>query len=178
MTKSTEAVAFARWLDSAMKSRGMINATLAEITGADPVQVGRWRRGLARPNPFYMGLIARALDGDEAELTRLAWGTDSNLPDSEQAIVAEHRFWQARYDYIIEHKIPWKMREAYLSACEALADVFSGALSTGEQPSLNGSPSENGNTGPRPEDHRLTDCFPAVGRSYSSRTPSLVGAPA
>jgi transcriptional regulator with XRE-family HTH domain len=126
---------FAAWLTEQMQARKLTQAELARRTGADPVQVMRWRKGEARPGPAYMERIAQVFGVDAATLRRLAYVTASN-PAGEQAtpeatldpaIQAELASYRAWYDALIRNKVPRSMWRSYSEACERLAESFSTA---------------------------------------------------
>jgi transcriptional regulator with XRE-family HTH domain len=125
MPKDSARTAFARWLDTRINELGMSQADVARYVGTDGVQVMRWRRGDAVPQPRFLAKLAQLFGMDLDELQRLAYlPASSNLPATEQEDVERLR-WRARHEYLLEQKVPRPMWTAYLKACEALAEVFS-----------------------------------------------------
>lgn len=164
MPDPADGAAFASWLKSAMRARGWRQVDVHRATGADPVAVMRWLRGQARPGPHYMSKLAEAFDTDRAELERLAYGLTSNPPDSAQAIEAERQMWRARYDYVMEQKVPKWAWDAYLAACEALADAYQhihpAPLSTPQPGGLSDHAGENDDPTAYPGDDGLASRWP------------------
>lgn len=168
---------FADTFEQLRIARGWSPAEVARRLGVYATEVSRWRHGggISIKN---VRKVADLFGVDSKWLERLAGYDDSHSDPALDTLKDEHRIWQARYQHLLDVKVPPKLWDAYLTACEALADVFSGALNTDSAPSLSKPGSENGTRPADPEDHHLSSSFPSAGRAYRSRTPSPVFATA
>lgn len=133
---------FGQWLDATMQSRGLSQAEVAREVGVADAQVSRWRRGQVRPTVRYLQRIADTFDVSRPTLDRMAGypvgdtAGGERSSDTDPAMEAELQAYQARYRELLESRLPPDLWDAYVRACEALADrlasSFQEVLSTAE----------------------------------------------
>jgi transcriptional regulator with XRE-family HTH domain len=132
---------FARWLDVTMQSRGLSQAELARAVGVADTQVSRWRRGQVVPTLRYLQQIADTFDVPRATLDRLAGYPVAEVPHepprvfedpADQAALAAY---EAHFRQVLEEKIPRALWQAYMEACDSLAEALSASYRAAlEQP--------------------------------------------
>jgi len=124
-----ETTGFAHWLNVTMQQHGLSQAALARTVGVADTQVSRWRRGQVLPTLRYLQQIADAFGVPRSTLDRLAGypvvdRISTTTFEIDPIALAELQAVEARYQDILEEKIPRVMWPAYLAACDALADAF------------------------------------------------------
>lgn len=166
---------FAKTFERLRKARGWSPAEVARRLHVYPTEVSRWRHGggISIKN---VRKVADLFEVDQVWLERLAGYGDSHTDPTIDTVKEELRFWRARYDEIMEKKVPWAMREAYMAACEVMADAFSqalAALNTPDAPPLNRSNGESGDKATDPSGGGLTLRYESPTSSYRNNNRAL-----
>jgi transcriptional regulator with XRE-family HTH domain len=132
---------FAHWLNVTMQSRGLSQAELARAVGVADTQVSRWRRGQVVPTLRYLQQIADTFDVPRTTLDRLAGYPVAEAPHDpprvfeDPADLAELAAYEAHFRQVLEVKIPRALWQAYMEACDSLAEALSASYRAAlEQP--------------------------------------------
>lgn len=144
---------FARWLNVTMQSRGLSQAELARAVGVADTQVSRWRRGQVVPTLRYLQQIADTFEVPRTTLDRLAGYPVAEALHQPPRVfedpteLAELAAYEAHFRQMLEEKIPRALWQAYMDACDALAEALSASYRT----ALEQAPP----AGPEKEEHNM-----------------------
>ena len=125
---------FATWLASAMRGRGLSQASLARELGVADAQVSRWRRGQVVPSVRYLQRLSDAFGVPRATLDQLAGypveaaARTSEDPRDDPGAAAERQALEAWHGQILQERVPRRLWRSYADACAALADIFATAV--------------------------------------------------
>lgn len=174
------ATAFRGFFNALLESRGLSGAQAARKLGVAQSQVSRWKRGEGGISLENLQRIHETFGIDLAYLTGLAGIRDSSASTVNDSIEAERQLWRARYDDLIEKKVPRWAREAYIAACEALAEAYNqmrpGQLNSANDTSLNAPANENDTGEDEHDEGRLVRGYRPVRSTYRSATLSVAPA--
>lgn len=111
-------------------ARGLTQPDLAREVGVADARISRWRRGQVVPTVQSLQRFSETFGGPRATLDRLA-GYPVDAAPSETAmtladptVIAARQAFQARFDRLLERRVPPALWAAYLAACEALAETL------------------------------------------------------
>jgi transcriptional regulator with XRE-family HTH domain len=141
---------FAHWLNVTMQSRGLSQAELARAVGVADTQVSRWRRGQVVPTLRYLQQIADTFDVPRTTLDRLAGYPVAEAPHrpprvfEDAAELAELAACEAHFRQVLEEKIPRALWQAYMEACDSLAEALSASYRTALEQAPPGGPAKAG----------------------------------
>jgi transcriptional regulator with XRE-family HTH domain len=169
---------FAAAFEQLRKAKGVSPAQMARDLGEYEGNISRWRRG-GGIELVKVRKLAAYFDVDSVWLEKLAGYGDSYITHESETAEAERQIWRSRYDALMEKRVPRWAWNAYMDACEALADAFRsaspGQLSNADDASLSKATGKKKQARGDPDFSKLSDTsrYPTSTQQFASHLVSV-----